>query len=315
MTALATLRGANYWSRHPVTRMDLDIGPYEDISSAHVPGVPERLVAALPGLVEHRCSVGARGGFIRRLREGTYAGHIVEHVALELQAMVGHEVGYGRTRGAGRAGSYTLVFEHRHHAVGLRAAALALEIVQRAFSGALAPDDVAHAVAELRAIALTPDAPALQQRVCCGVTGGGARAETREALAALGIGTGSEDDIVVDVSPAYLLQAGLPYAHAAAAVILDAAPVDVPERYRDPDRAARLVSIVADAVAPHGAVVCADDAQLVHHILREAGRRVVKFAPAPDVREHARRAAAAVAAVLGAPELPAADRPALDGER
>ena len=97
MTALHATRGANYWSRLPVTRMDLTIGAYDEISSAHVPGVTGALLAALPGLVEHRCSIGERGGFIARLRRGTYAPHIIEHVALELQGQIGHDVGYGRT--------------------------------------------------------------------------------------------------------------------------------------------------------------------------------------------------------------------------
>ena len=173
MTALHSTRGANYWSRRPVTRLDITTGTYEDLSSAHVPGVTASLVAAMPGLVEHRCSIGERGGFITRLRRGTYAPHIIEHVALELQSMIGHDVGFGRTRGGDTPGEYTLVFEHRHEAVGLRAAALALEVVQRAFAGTL--DDVAAACAELAALAEIPDAPPLRHRVLCGVTGGSGR--------------------------------------------------------------------------------------------------------------------------------------------
>ena len=75
MTALHATRGANYWSRRPVTRMDITVGAYEEISSADVPGMTASLVAALPGLVEHRCSIGERGGFITRLRRGTYVPH------------------------------------------------------------------------------------------------------------------------------------------------------------------------------------------------------------------------------------------------
>src|SRR5437879_4776499 len=79
MTALHATRGANYWSRRPVTRMDLVVGEYENISSADVDGVTERLLRAMPGLEEHYCSVGERGGFVARLRRGTYLPHIVEH--------------------------------------------------------------------------------------------------------------------------------------------------------------------------------------------------------------------------------------------
>src|SRR5215212_7097168 len=143
MTSLHATRGANYWSHSPVTRMDLLVGAYEDISSADVPGFTDALVAAMPGLVEHRCSIGERGGFIIRLERGTYAPHIIEHVALELQNMIGHDVGYGRTRGGDAPGEYTLVFEHVHEAVGLRSAALALEVVQRTFAGTLETVDAA----------------------------------------------------------------------------------------------------------------------------------------------------------------------------
>src|SRR6476661_3645158 len=157
MTTLHATRGANFWSTRPVMRMDLVVGAYEDISSADVPGFTEALVSAMPGLEEHRCSIGERGGFIIRLRDGTYAPHIVEHVALELQTMIGHDVGYGRTRGGDNEGEYTLVFE----------------TVQQAFAGTLT--SVEHAVAELSALAATSDVPKLAQHVLCGITGGSDR--------------------------------------------------------------------------------------------------------------------------------------------
>ncbi|CAA9306674.1 MAG: Cyanophycin synthase(EC, partial [uncultured Gemmatimonadaceae bacterium] len=171
MLALSATRGVNYWSRRPVTRMDLVVGAYDDISSAEVPGFTEQLVAAMPGLVEHRCSIGARGGFITRLRRGTYAPHIVEHVALELQTMMGHDVGFGRTRGGDEPGEYTLVFEHLHEAVGLRAAALALGVVQQALAGTLGA--VHHVTAELAALAQGAAVPPVTAEVLCAVTGGG----------------------------------------------------------------------------------------------------------------------------------------------
>src|SRR4051812_9458875 len=173
MTTLHATRGANFWSSRPVMRMDVAVGAYEEISSADSPGFTEALVNAMPGLIEHRCSIGERGGFIIRLRDGTYAAHIIEHIALELQTMIGHEVGYGRTRGGDIDGEYTLVFEHLHEGVGLRAAALALETVQQAFAGTL--NSVDHAVAELTSLASTPDVPKLQQQVLCGITGGSDR--------------------------------------------------------------------------------------------------------------------------------------------
>ncbi|HTK54429.1 MAG TPA: hypothetical protein VL308_21200 [Gemmatimonadaceae bacterium] len=291
MTALHATRAANYWSREPITRMDVVIGAYEDISSAQVPGVTASLVATMPGLVEHRCSIGERGGFIARLRRGTYVPHIIEHVALELQESIGHDVGYGRTRGGDVPGEYTVVFEHVHEGVGVRAAALALDIVQRAFAGTL--DSVEPAVTELRALAAVPRAAPLRARVLCGITGGALRGETRAELHRLGFG--GDDDLVVDVAPGYILQAGLPYSHSDAAIVLDDQPTDVPERYRDPERAARLVSVVGDAVNPGGFVVAPARAWDVQDRVRDAGCRVAVFATDDRISTKDKKVAAAAA--------------------
>ncbi len=299
--SLHSLRGISYWSRRPVTRMDLNIGAYENISSAHVPWCTDQLVAALPGLVQHHCSVGRRGGFIERLRRGTYAAHITEHVALELQTEIGQDTGFGRTRGNGEFAEYTVVFEHQHQLVGLRAAALALDIVHRAFAGTLYSAN--SALPELRALATTPDTHPLANHVLCGITGSTGRADTRSALQSLleiGMprGEGEQSELVLDLSPGYLLHAGVPYATSDVAIVLDASPTDVSERYRDPERAARLVSMVADAVPPGGVVVCAADIPLVHEIVRDAGRLVRSFDPVGSDAIRAERAARCAADVI-----------------
>ncbi|HVE77242.1 MAG TPA: hypothetical protein VNA89_00135 [Gemmatimonadaceae bacterium] len=290
MTTLHATRGANFWSRSPVTRLDLAVGAYEDISSADAPWAGDLLRRAMPALVEHRCSVGERGGFLRRLRAGTYAPHIVEHVALELQTMIGHEVGFGRTRGGDVAGEYTLVFEHLHEAVGLRAAALALEAVQRAFAGTLA--DVDGAVAELRALAQAPDAPPLRQDVLCAITGGRGRDETRRLL---GAAVTCGDELVVDVSPAFILQAGLPFRRAEVGVILDAAPNDVPPRYREEARAQRLLGTLADGVRRDGIVIVPAKEWELQEMARDADCRVAIFATGDDVTRRDRKYARAAA--------------------
>jgi cyanophycin synthetase len=268
MTMLHATRGKNFWSLRPVTRMDLEVGAYENVSSASVPGFVDRLLGAMPGLIEHRCSIGERGGFVVRLRRGTYAPHIIEHVALELQTMMGHDVGFGKTRGGDVEGEYTLVFEHIHEQVGLRAAALALETVQRAFDGELRSVDAA--VAELKAIAATPDVPPPHVRVVCGVTGGAGRAEAqrllRERLA-------DPDALVIDVSPAYLLQAGLP-------------------------RATQLVNVLCDAVVRDGMVVCPAKAWEIQDYARDSGCRIAVFATDDDVTSRDSRRARAVAKVV-----------------
>jgi hypothetical protein len=290
LIALHPTRGANYWSRRPVTRLDISVGAYEDISSADVAGFTEALVSAMPGLEEHRCSIGERGGFITRLERGTYAAHIIEHVALELQIMIGHEVGFGRTRGGDVKDEYTIVFEHFHEGVGLRAAALALDIVQRAFAGTLGAVD--YATAELAALAQTADVPPLRQRILCGITGGSARAEARDELVRRGFGNG---EVVVDVSPAYLLQAGLPYSRSDTAIVLDATLTDVPERYREDERAQRLVATVADAVDRGGIVIVPAKEWEIQDLVREAGRRVAIFAPDADITRRDKRVARAAA--------------------
>ncbi len=294
MTTLHATRGANYWSRMPVTRMDLTIGAYEEISSAEVSGFSQSLVAAMPGLRDHRCSIGEPGGFLIRLKRGTYCAHIVEHVALELQGMVGYDVGYGRTRGGDKVGDYTLIFEHEHEAVGMRAAALALEIVQAAFAGTLKSVD--HAVAELEALSKTPKTPMLIQHVLCGITGGSNRDETRNELVRLGFGSG---ELIVDVSPAYILQQGLPYSRADIGIILDSRLTDVPERYQVQRRSDRLVSVLADAVPEDGVMIVPAKNWEVQDLVRDAGCRVAIFATDDDVTRRDKKVARASATVEG----------------
>ncbi|HAT30912.1 MAG TPA: cyanophycin synthetase [Janthinobacterium sp.] len=118
------LRGPNIWTYRPVIEAWLDIGELEDFPSNTLPGLYERLLAALPGLIEHRCGVGQRGGFLERLREGTWCGHILEHVVLELQNLAGMRTGFGKTRSTDVRGVYKMAFRTRQEQVG-RAALLA----------------------------------------------------------------------------------------------------------------------------------------------------------------------------------------------
>ena len=103
------LAGPNLWAYRPVLEALVDIGALEDFPSNLLPGFNDRLGAWLPGLVEHRCSYGVRGGFLRRLEEGTWAGHILEHVTLELQGMAGMPAGFGKARETSRRGVYKVV--------------------------------------------------------------------------------------------------------------------------------------------------------------------------------------------------------------
>ncbi|MGI4841850.1 MAG: cyanophycin synthetase [Janthinobacterium lividum] len=112
------LRGPNIWTYRPVIEAWLDIGELEDFPSNKLPGFTDRLTAWLPGLVEHRCGVGSRGGFLERLRDGTWAGHILEHIVLELQNLAGMKTGFGKTRSTGQPGVYKMAFRTRDEIVG-----------------------------------------------------------------------------------------------------------------------------------------------------------------------------------------------------
>jgi hypothetical protein len=256
--------------------MDVALGGYNDISSADVKGFTEALVAAMPGLRDHRCSIGEPGGFIIRLRQGTYLPHIVEHVALELQGMIGHDVGYGRTRGGDEPGEYTIVFEYIHQAVALRAAALALEIVQKAFASSLGAID--YAVNELAALAGTTNVPEIRQHVLCGITGGANRSETREELFRLGFTGSDADELIIDMAPAYILQAGLPYSRSEIAIVTDVEFTDVPPRYAERERAERLAGVLIDALPRRGVLIAPAKAWDLQDRARDEGNRVAVFA-------------------------------------
>ncbi|MCP3673931.1 MAG: cyanophycin synthetase [Gammaproteobacteria bacterium] len=124
--------GPNLYASFPVIRHELDLGLLEQWPSAKIgKSFTDDLVEALPGIYEHRCSYTEAGGFIRRLTEddGTWMGHIMEHVALELQNMAGSEVSFGRTRTTGVEGHYNMVFQYQQRDVGLEASRLALALL------------------------------------------------------------------------------------------------------------------------------------------------------------------------------------------
>lgn len=127
-----TLRGPNYWSirRHKLIVMRLDLEELTEKFSNEIPGFYEALVGIMPTLEEHYCSPGVRGGFLTRVREGTLMGHIIEHVALELQELAGMPVGFGRTRETGTPGVYNVVFEYENEQAGRYAGRAAVRMCQ-----------------------------------------------------------------------------------------------------------------------------------------------------------------------------------------
>src|SRR3954451_12871765 len=123
-------RGANVWSYDKAIHLVVDLGVLEDFPTNTIPGFTEHLLEALPGLREHSCSRGRRGGFVERLHEGTWLGHVAEHVALALQQVVGHDVRRGKTRAVKeQKGRYNIVYGYVDEQVGLEAGRLAARLV------------------------------------------------------------------------------------------------------------------------------------------------------------------------------------------
>jgi len=147
---MSYLRGPNIWTYRPAMEALIDIGELEDCPSNTLPGFYERLTAWLPGLIEHHCSEGARGGFLQRLREGTWPGHIMEHVALELQNMAGMQTGFGKARSTDKRGVYKVVIRTRQEEVGRQALLDARDLVMAAIDDT--PFDVGARVQHLKAL-------------------------------------------------------------------------------------------------------------------------------------------------------------------
>jgi cyanophycin synthetase len=131
------MRGPNYWSvrRHKLIVMVLDLEEMEELPSNKIDGFRYRLESMFPGMFEHRCSVGKPGGFFQRVEEGTWMGHIIEHIALEIQSLAGMEVGFGRTRSYGEKGVYNVVFAYIEEEVGKYAANESVKICQALIEG------------------------------------------------------------------------------------------------------------------------------------------------------------------------------------
>lgn len=126
------LRGPNYWSnyRKKLIVMKLDLEELEQSPTNKIPGFLERLEKMIPTMASHRCSKSHAGGFFERVKEGTWMGHVIEHIALEIQSLAGMECGFGRTRGTGKEGVYNVVFSYMEEKVGLYAAKVSVAIAE-----------------------------------------------------------------------------------------------------------------------------------------------------------------------------------------
>ncbi|MGE5363252.1 MAG: cyanophycin synthetase [Bacteroidota bacterium] len=124
------LRGPNYWSgfRDKLILMRLDLEEYEEKPTNRIEGFYEKLKTVMPGMYHHQCSYHVPGGFYKRIEEGTWAGHVIEHMALELETLAGMNTGFGRTRGTAQRGVYNIVFSYIEEEAGIYAARSAVEL-------------------------------------------------------------------------------------------------------------------------------------------------------------------------------------------
>ncbi len=134
---IKVLKGPNYWSvrRNKLIQMKLDLEDMEQRPTNAIEGFRERLEKLFPTLYEHRCSEGEAGGFFKRVEEGTWMGHVIEHIALELQTISGMDTGFGRTRSAGENGVYYVVFSYMEEDAGVYAARASVRIAQALADG------------------------------------------------------------------------------------------------------------------------------------------------------------------------------------
>lgn len=149
---IKVMKGPNYWSnkRHKLIVMRLDLQEMEERPTNKIDGFSERLEAMFPTMYEHRCSEGVAGGFFSRVKDGTWMGHVIEHIALEIQTLAGMECGFGRTRETSVKGVYHVVFSYHEEKAGIFAAKAAVAIAEALTAGQ--PYDLAADIQKLREI-------------------------------------------------------------------------------------------------------------------------------------------------------------------
>ncbi len=147
---IKVMKGPNYWSnkRHKLIVMRLDLEDMEQKPTNKVPGFGERLEKMFPSMFEHRCSEGVEGGFFSRVKDGTWMGHVIEHIALEIQTLAGMDCGFGRTRETSTKGVYHVVFSYFEEKAGVAAAKYAVRIAEALIAGT--DYDLAKDIQDLR---------------------------------------------------------------------------------------------------------------------------------------------------------------------
>ena len=149
---IRAMRGPNYWSvrRPKLIQMKLDLEELEELPTNKIKGFKEKLQQLIPSIYSHRCSEGVPGGFLQRVEEGTWMGHVIEHIALEIQTLAGMDTGFGRTRGTGKHGEYFVIFDYIEEEAGILAAKLSVKIAQSIIDGS--EINIEESIQELRVV-------------------------------------------------------------------------------------------------------------------------------------------------------------------
>ncbi|MGE5654518.1 MAG: cyanophycin synthetase [Bacillota bacterium] len=207
---IKAIPGRNIHSHYPVIRMVLRLDHLADQPTTVYPGFNDLILQMLPGLMQHSCSRGHSGGFVERLREGTLLGHVIEHVAIELQDLLGIPSRYGKTRRSLRPGMWEVVFEYQAREGALAAAEMAVEIAEAALENRIV--DIAPRLAEIRRLIAATELGPSTQAVCTAAKARGVSVWrlNNDSLVQLGTGcwqhriqatmTGRTSAIAVDVA-------------------------------------------------------------------------------------------------------------------
>jgi len=148
-------QGKNIYSYKPVVKLVVDLGKYADTPTKAIEGLNETLEELLPGLKKHFCCRGHEGGFIERLHEGTYFAHVMEHIAIELQVMLGYEIKFGKTRESNKKGVYNIVYGYENEYAGLESGKLSVEIIKGIISGEL--PDISSSLKAIKKVCIATD--------------------------------------------------------------------------------------------------------------------------------------------------------------
>lgn len=148
-------QGKNIYSYKPAVKLVVDLGKYADTPTKNIEGFNDKIQELLPGLKKHCCCRGYEGGFIERLREGTYFAHVIEHIAIELQVKLGYDIKFGKTRETGKKGVYNIIYGYKNEHAGLEVGKLAFEIIEGILAGEL--PDVDNRLEEIRKVCIATD--------------------------------------------------------------------------------------------------------------------------------------------------------------